>query len=72
MYFINFLYVRRIIVRRRWKKGVDEKFLSYIKYVLRDDIDKLKGKWNLKFRNDNLIYVEFGIGKGKFIIILVK
>ncbi|HAU4831732.1 TPA: tRNA (guanosine(46)-N7)-methyltransferase TrmB, partial [Clostridioides difficile] len=29
MYFTNFLYVRRIIVRRRRKKGADEKLLSY-------------------------------------------
>ncbi|HEK5102584.1 TPA: tRNA (guanosine(46)-N7)-methyltransferase TrmB, partial [Clostridioides difficile] len=47
-------------MRRRRKKGADEKLLSYTKYVLRDDIDKLKGKWNLKFRNDNPIHVEFG------------
>ena len=49
-------------MRRRRKKGADEKLLSYTKYVLRDDIDKLKGKWNLKFRNDNPIHVEFGTG----------
>ncbi|PBH91830.1 tRNA (guanosine(46)-N7)-methyltransferase TrmB, partial [Clostridioides difficile] len=36
------------------------------------DIDKLKGKWNLKFRNDNPIHVEFGTGKGKFITTLAK
>ena len=72
MYFTNFLYVRRIIVRRRRKKGADEQLLSYTKYVLRDDIDKLKGKWNLKFRNDNPIHVEFGTGKGKFITTLAK
>ncbi|HFL3606330.1 TPA: tRNA (guanosine(46)-N7)-methyltransferase TrmB [Clostridioides difficile] len=59
-------------MRRRRKKGADEKLLSYTKYVLRDDIDKLKGKWNLKFRNDNPIHVEFGTGKGKFIKTLAK
>lgn len=59
-------------MRRRRKKGADEKLLSYTKYVLRDDIDKLKGKWNLKFRNDNPIHVEFGTGKGKFITTLAK
>ncbi|HBF4558283.1 tRNA (guanosine(46)-N7)-methyltransferase TrmB [Clostridioides difficile] len=59
-------------MRRRRKKGADEKLLSYTKYVLRDDIDKLKGKWNLKFRNDNSIHVEFGTGKGKFITTLAK
>ncbi|HAU5270457.1 TPA: tRNA (guanosine(46)-N7)-methyltransferase TrmB [Clostridioides difficile] len=59
-------------MRRRRKKGADEKLLSYTKYVLRDYIDKLKGKWNLKFRNDNPIHVEFGTGKGKFITTLAK
>ncbi|MDO0493967.1 tRNA (guanosine(46)-N7)-methyltransferase TrmB [Clostridioides difficile] len=59
-------------MRRRRKKGADEKLLSYTKYVLRDDIDKLKGKGNLKFRNDNPIHVEFGTGKGKFITTLAK
>ncbi|HHQ5480594.1 tRNA (guanosine(46)-N7)-methyltransferase TrmB [Clostridioides difficile] len=59
-------------MRRRRKKGADEKLLSYTKYVLRDDIDKLKGKWNLKLRNDNPIHVEFGTGKGKFITTLAK
>ncbi|MCM0745633.1 tRNA (guanosine(46)-N7)-methyltransferase TrmB [Clostridioides difficile] len=59
-------------MRRRRKKGADEKLLSYTKYVLRDDIDKSKGKWNLKFRNDNPIHVEFGTGKGKFITTLAK
>ena len=59
-------------MRRRRKKGADETLLSYPKYVVRDDIDKLKGKWNLKFRNDNPIHVEFGTGKGKFITTLAK
>lgn len=59
-------------MRRRKIKGADEKLLSYKEYVLRDDIDKLKGKWNLKFNNDNPIYVEFGTGRGKFITTLAK
>ncbi|WP_042274026.1 tRNA (guanosine(46)-N7)-methyltransferase TrmB, partial [[Clostridium] dakarense] len=59
-------------MRRRKIKGADEKLLSYKDYVLRDDIDKLKGKWNLKFKNDNPIYVEFGTGRGKFITTLAK
>lgn len=59
-------------MRRRKIKGADEKLLSYKDYVLKDDIDKLKGKWNLKFNNNNPIYVEFGTGRGKFITTLAK
>ena len=28
---------------------------------------KIKGKWNLEFNNNNPIYIEIGMGKGKFI-----
>lgn len=59
-------------MRRRRKKGADEKLLSYTKYVLRDDIEELKGKWSFKFGNDNPIHVEFGTGKGKFITTLAQ
>ncbi|MCC0650213.1 tRNA (guanosine(46)-N7)-methyltransferase TrmB [Clostridioides sp. ZZV15-6598] len=59
-------------MRRRRKKGADEKLLSYTEYVLREDIDKLKGKWSTKFGNDNPIHVEFGTGKGQFITTLAK
>ena len=54
-------------MRRRRKKGSDEKLLSFTDYVIKDDVDKLKGKWNEKFKNNNPIYVEFGTGRGKFI-----
>lgn len=59
-------------MRRRKVKGADEKLLSYKDYVLKDDIEQLKGKWNLKFKNNNPIHVEFGTGRGKFITTLAK
>lgn len=30
--------------------------------------EELKGKWRTKFNNENPIYIEIGMGKGKFII----
>jgi len=36
-------------------------------YLITDYIDN-KGKWNKIFNNDNPIYLEIGMGKGKFII----
>ena len=30
--------------------------------------EELKGKWRTKFNNQNPIYIEIGMGKGKFII----
>ncbi|MGL4910995.1 MAG: tRNA (guanosine(46)-N7)-methyltransferase TrmB [Romboutsia sp.] len=59
-------------MRRRKVKGADEKLLSYTGYVLRDNINELKGNWKSKFKNDNPIYVEFGTGRGKFITTLAK
>lgn len=59
-------------MRRRKVKGADEKLLSYKNYVLRENIDEIKGKWNKKFENDNPIHVEFGTGRGKFITTLAK
>jgi len=59
-------------MRRRKVKGADEKLLSYKNYVLRENIDELKGKWDKKFKNDNPIHVEFGTGRGKFITTLAK
>jgi len=59
-------------VRRRKKKGSDEKLLSYTDYVIKEDIDKLKGLWSNKFNNNNPIHVEFGTGRGKFITTLAK
>lgn len=59
-------------MRRRRKKGADLKLLSYKEYVIRENIKELKGKWSLKFRNSNPIYVEFGTGRGKFITTLAQ
>ena len=59
-------------MRRRKVKGADIKLLSYKDYVLRDNIDALKGKWNEKFNNNNPIHVEFGTGRGKFITTLAS
>ena len=36
-------------------------------YLIRDPFI-YKGKWNEYFKNDNPIYIEIGMGKGKFII----
>ena len=57
-------------MRRRKVKGADIKLLSYKDYVLRDNIEALKGKWIEKFNNNNPIHVEFGTGRGKFITTL--
>ena len=59
-------------MRRRKVKGADIKLLSYKDYVLRDNIEALKGKWNEKFNNNNPIHVEFGTGRGKFITTLAS
>ena len=34
--------------------------------------DKMKGKWREFFGNDNPVYVEIGMGKGRFIMTLAK
>lgn len=59
-------------MRRRKVKGADEKLLSYTNYVLRENINEIKGKWSDKFKNNNPIHVEFGTGRGKFITTLAK
>ncbi len=59
-------------MRRRKVKGADERLLSYKNYVIRDNIEDLKGNWNKLFKNDNPIYAEFGTGRGKFITTLAK
>lgn len=59
-------------MRRRKVKGADERLLSYKNYVVRDNIEDLKGNWNKLFKNDNPIYAEFGTGRGKFITTLAK
>jgi tRNA (guanine-N7-)-methyltransferase len=59
-------------MRRRKKKGADEKLLSYINYIIKDDAINLKGKWNDIFQNNNPIYLELGTGRGKFVTTLAK
>ena len=36
-------------MRRRRKKGSDKKLLSFTDYVIKDDIENLKGKLSSKF-----------------------
>lgn len=59
-------------MRRRKVKGADEKLLSYKDYVVRDNIESLKGNWNKLFKNNNPIHAEFGTGRGKFLTTLAK
>lgn len=59
-------------MRRRKKKGADEKLLSYINYIIKDDATNLKGKWNDMFQNNNPIHLELGTGRGKFVTTLAK
>lgn len=33
---------------------------------------KLKGKWHTRFQNNNPIFVEIGMGKGRFIVEMAK
>ena len=43
-----------------------EEILKNSKYLINNPID-YKGKWNTLFKNNNPIYIEIGMGKGKFI-----
>ena len=47
-------------------KDVEEKIKEYSDIVIFEP-EKMKGKWNDLFGNDNPIYLEIGMGKGKFI-----
>lgn len=53
-------------MRLRNVKGAREK-ISISNSVI-DNPRELKGKWDTYFGNDNPIYIEIGMGKGKFII----
>ena len=44
-----------------------EEILNSSKYLIQNPKDYI-GKWNTVFNNDNPIYIEIGMGKGKFII----
>ena len=53
-------------MRLRNVKGAREKISASISVI--DDPKEYKGKWRELFKNDNPIYIEIGMGKGKFII----
>ena len=44
-----------------------EEIMNSSNYLIRD-YEGLKGNWKSLFKNDNPIYIEIGMGKGKFII----
>ena len=44
-----------------------EEIMDNSSYLIKDYYD-LKGNWKKLFKNDNPIYIEIGMGKGKFII----
>ena len=54
-------------MRLRKLKNVDER-LEARKDILVFEPETHKGKWRQLFKNDNPIYIEIGMGKGKFII----
>lgn len=58
-------------MRRRKKKGADEKLLSYKDYVVVNP-ENFKGKWHEKFENNRPIYLELGMGRGKFLTTLAE
>lgn len=53
-------------MRLRNVKG-KESIISNSKYIVKKEKIK-KGNWNKIFENNNEIYIEIGMGKGKFII----
>jgi len=53
-------------MRLRNVKNKDE-ILNSSKYLVKN-AEEYIGKWNKYFNNDNPIYIEIGMGKGKFII----
>lgn len=54
-------------MRLRKVKNALEKIQEYPNIVIQNSPSN-KGKWNEVFKNDNPIYLEIGMGKGKFII----
>ena len=56
----------RFIMRLRNVKDKEE-ILNNCKYLIKNPED-YKGKWKELFNNDNPIYIEIGMGKGKFIL----
>ena len=44
-----------------------EEIMSHSSYLV-ENPNSLRGKWKSYFKNDHPIYIEIGMGKGKFII----
>ena len=57
-------------MRLRNIRGADEVVASSA-YTIKEP-KELKGKWSKIFRNENPLYIEIGMGKGKFITTLAK
>ncbi len=53
-------------MRQRNVKNKKE-IINNSNYIIKEPL-LLKGKWNNYFNNDNPIYIEIGMGKGKFIL----
>lgn len=54
-------------MRRRNVKNAKQRVESHPELVILNPKD-YKGKWNTLFENDNPIYLEIGMGKGKFLL----
>ena len=54
-------------MRLRKIKNIEEKIKNYSDIIIFDAVSK-KGKWNSQFKNENPIYLEIGMGKGKFLL----
>lgn len=54
-------------MRLRRIKNIEEKIKKYEGLIV-FDCENNKGKWKKSFGNDNPIYLEIGMGKGKFIL----
>lgn len=53
---------------RPWAKPLIEENPQYVV----TEPEKLKGRWQERFRNKNPIFIEIGMGKGRFIIEMAK
>ncbi len=58
-------------MRQRKVKNEEEQLSRYPLYLVGQPIEK-KGGWNQLFDNENEIFVEFGCGRGKFIMSLAS
>ena len=54
-------------MRLRKIKNIEEKIKNHSDIIVFDAVSK-KGKWNSQFKNENPIYLEIGMGKGKFLL----